>query len=239
MALHLTFAGHSDVGQHRKSNQDRWCVHKALQLAAVADGMGGLPHGAEAAQTAIDELTAHLQHDIPVASADWHTLLDSINREVAMLGRQLSPTKGIGSTLTIARVCNDRLQIAHVGDSAAFRLRAGRLEQLTCEHTVASEILARRATGQWEPMPTNAAHALTSCIGLPYLPESDVHETDLQPGDRLLLCSDGLTKPVQPRAIQEALAGAATPAAAARALVALANSEGGPDNITVVVGFVE
>jgi serine/threonine protein phosphatase PrpC len=132
-----------------------------------------------------------------------------------------------------------RLALAHVGDSAAFRLRGGGvLEQLTAEHTVAAEVRERRARGSLERMPHGAEHTLTSCLGLPYLPRVDIHETDLQPGDRLLLCSDGLTKPVAPARIAAALSSAATPAAAAETLVSLANSAGGPDNITVVVAWV-
>lgn len=237
MPLRLTFAACSDIGHHRSSNQDRWCVRDDLQLAAVADGMGGLPHGETAAQTAIDELAAHLLHDLPAEPADWRTLLDSINREVAVVGRQISPKSGIGTTLTIARLQGQRLQFAHVGDSALFRLRSGQLEQLTCEHTVASEILALRAAGVWQPMPAAAAHALTCCLGLPHLPDAQVGETELQPGDRLLLCTDGLTKPVQSPAIRDTLARNESQSAVAQALVELANREGGPDNITAVVGF--
>lgn len=238
MALRLAFAACSDIGHHRSTNQDRWLVRDDLQLAAVADGMGGLPHGEDAAQTAITALTGLLNQTIPEAPAGWHGLLDAINREVFALGQQLSPTYGIGTTLTIVRVHNDRLQFAHVGDSALFRLRDGQMEQLTCEHTMASEILARRAAGLWQPMPANAAHVLTSCLGLPRLVETDIRETDLRAGDRLLLCSDGLTKPVEPQALRDALALADTPAAATQALVGLANDQGGPDNITTVVVFV-
>jgi protein phosphatase len=239
MPLRPAFAGCSDIGRRRTSNQDRWCVHEELQLAAVADGMGGMPFGEEAAQAALDALAAHLQESAPEQPAAWSKLLHSVNREVAALGGQLSPATGIGSTLTIARIHAGRLHIAHVGDSALLRLRAGLLEQLTCEHTVASEIRARRAAGHWLPMPARAEHALTSCLGLPRLPEIDVRETDLQAGDRLLLCTDGLTKPVLPQAIRDALASATSPATAAQALVSLANAAGGPDNITVVVAFVE
>ncbi len=214
-------------------------MRKDLHLAAVADGMGGLPHGEDAAQTAIAALTAQLDRTVPADVVGWRALLGTINQEVVALGQQLSPTYGIGTTLTLVRVGADRLQFAHVGDSALMRLRNGQLEQLTCEHTMASEILSRRAAGFWQSMPANAAHVLTSCLGLPRLTETDVREADLQAGDRLLLCSDGLTKPVELQTIREALASAGSAAAAAQTLVDLANAEGGPDNITTVAIFVK
>lgn len=239
MPLRLTFAGTSDIGRQRSSNQDRWSVRDDLQLAAMADGLGGLPYGAEAAQAAIDTLALKLRLGVPEDPDGWHELLDTINDAIVTLARQLSSESGIGTTLTIARCHHNRLQFAHIGDSALFRLRAGKLEQLTREHTVASEILERRARGLWQPMPANAAHVLTSCLGLPHLGETDIRETDLQAGDRLLLCTDGLTKPVESQKICDTLGVAESPASAAQALVDLANDEGGPDNITVVVGFCE
>ncbi|MFT3828919.1 MAG: serine/threonine-protein phosphatase [Opitutaceae bacterium] len=237
MPCRLHYASATDSGRERRENQDRFLVREDLQLAAVADGMGGMPHGGEAAQLAIDSLDTLARQPLPEELAGWRTLLETLNRTVFELGLKLSPSQGIGTTVTIARAQDSRLLLAHVGDSAALRLRDGELEQLTTEHTVAAEILARRAQGSPARLPRGAGHTLTSCLGLPYLPNVDVHEADLRPGDRLLLCSDGLTKPVAPAQLAAALARADSPASAAAALVALANSAGGPDNITVVVAF--
>ena len=237
MPLRLHFAAATDIGRHRAENQDRWLVHDDLQLAVVADGMGGLPCGAEAAQCAIERLEPLLAGGVPANIDAWRALLDLLNREVFALGLKLSPKLGMGTTFTAIRAQGERLDISHVGDSAAFRLRDGQLKQLTREHTVAAEILERRAAGLVERMPHAAEHMLTSCLGLPYLPHKDVVETDLRPGDRLLLCSDGLTKPVELLAIHAALACEKPLADIANQLIALANQAGGPDNITVVVGF--
>lgn len=237
MALRLHFAAASDIGRNRRENQDRWFVRDDLQLAAVADGMGGMPCGAEAAQHVIDSLAAHAERGLPADLAGWRALLDELNRAVFDLGRKLSPEHGIGTTLTLVKIVGPQLHLVHVGDSAAFRLRGGVLEQLTAEHTVETEVLAKRAAGLPERMPRSAAHMLTSCLGLPFLPQRDIQEVELRAGDRVLLCSDGLTKPVERVAIADALAQAATPDSAATALIALANTAGGPDNITAVVGF--
>lgn len=237
MPLILRFTAATDIGRHRPENQDRLLVREDLQLAAVADGMGGLPCGAEAAQCALETLEAQLATGTPNNLDSWRTLLDTLNREVFTLGLKLSPKLGMGSTFTVVRAQAERLDIAHVGDSAAFRLRDGQLKQLTREHTVAAEILEHRASGLVERMPHAAEHMLTSCLGLPYLPHKDVVETDLRAGDRLLLCSDGLTKPVEQSAILATLSRNESASAIATELIALANRAGGPDNITVIVGF--
>ena len=239
MALRLHYASATDLGRARRENQDRFLVQEARQLAAVADGMGGMPCGAEAAQLAIDSLAAAVRRTPPDDLVGWHTLLEALNHAVYELGQKLSPFTGIGTTLTIAHAREGQLRLVHVGDSAAFRLRSSTLEQLTAEHTVAAEMLARRNHDPNTRIPRQAGHTLTSCLGLPYLPSVDVHETDLQSGDRLLLCSDGLSKPVEPARIAATLAAAASPAAAVAALIALANAAGGPDNITAVVAFAD
>ncbi len=238
MALRLQFAVASDIGQRRQENQDRWLLREDLQVAAVADGMGGMACGAEAAQRALDTIAARIGQAMPNSLAAWRRLLEDANRAVFSLGLELSPNQGIGTTLTLAHWQDAELTLVHVGDSAALRLRDGELAQLTPEHTVAAEVRERRAAGSVERMPHGAEHMLSSCLGLPYLPQEDVRVVALLPGDRLLLCSDGLTKPVSPEAIGATLARSATPEEAVRQLVDLANAAGGPDNITALVGFV-
>ena len=237
MGIILQFAGATDIGKRRRENQDRWRVLEQAGIAAVADGMGGLPHGAEAAEKAIAGLTRLMAISPPTDRAGWHALLDRLNQEVFTLGLELSPDLGIGTTLTVAHFQNQQLTLAHVGDSAAFRLRAGQLTRLTEEHTVAAEFAAQRASNPLARAPLAAEHMLTSCLGLPFLPRKDVRTTEVQAGDRFLLCSDGLTKPVETTDIASALGQAVSPEAAAAAHIGRANAVGGPDNITVIVVF--
>ena len=232
----MQFSGVTDIGRRRQENQDRWLVLDSLSLAVVADGMGGLQYGGRAAQQVLDTLRARLADSLPAEDAGWVALLDAINADVHALGRELGARQGIGSTLTLVARSLRGLILAHVGDSAAFRLRDGCYEQLTPEHTVAASLAQQRAAGK-VPEPTTApGHALTSCMGLPYLPLRFVGTVDLRRGDRLLLCSDGLHKTVPAATITTLLGTDQLPEQIAAALVARANEAGGPDNITVVVG---
>ncbi len=235
-SLSLRFAGATDIGRRRQENQDRWLVLTVPALAVVADGMGGLQHGGRAAQQALDTLQVRLARGLPADDTGWVALLDAVNAEVHALGRQLGARQGIGSTLTLAARTPRGLTLAHVGDSAAFRLRGSRLEQLTPEHTVAAGQAQQRAAGR-VPEPTTApGHALTSCLGLPHLPLRFVGAADLARGDRLLLCSDGLHKSVTSPEIAELLGADSPLEQIVAALLLRANERGGPDNITAIVG---
>ena len=208
-----------------------------LGLYAVADGMGGLPHGGEAATVAVDALERGFRAAVPQSAADWRALVQAVNREVVACGRRLSPGRGLGTTLTALHLTAGRMYVVQVGDSAAFRWRAGRWTPLTAEHTVAARIRMERTAGRDPGMPADAGHMLTSCLGLEPLPQLDVGEETVQAGDRLLVCSDGITKVVPAAEIAAGLAAAATPAAAVGDLVDRANRRGGPDNATAVAVF--
>jgi serine/threonine protein phosphatase PrpC len=237
MPLHLETAARSDIGLRRRENQDRHLELPAVGLFAVADGMGGMPHGSEAADATLAALQRLYRAETPYSADAWEQLVHAVNRDVVALGRKLSPVVGIGSTLTVLQVHGERATIAHVGDSAAFRLRAGDWTQLTSEHTVGARARRHRANGGTEDTSEGADHVLTSCIGAAPLEEVEILDTDLRAGDRYLLCSDGITKPAPGTDIRDAVARASTPANATEALIALANHCGGPDNATAVVLF--
>lgn len=235
----LEFTTISDVGLRRSENQDRCIAQPEVGLFAVADGMGGLPFGSETAAAALDALARHYRRAQPTTLAQWEAVVAEINREVVAIGRQLSPSTGIGSTLSVAWFPSPtRLVTAQVGDSMILRLRAGKLEQLTHEHTVANRARRLREQGYEAAEPANAEHILTSCIGLEPLEEIDVREWTVQPGDRYAICSDGITKPVDHKSVAHALRDAANAKEAGRDLVRLALTAGGPDNATAVIVFV-
>jgi len=229
----------TDIGRIRSENEDRLIFVESAGLYGVADGVGGLPGGAEAAQEVVNRVTEAVLASPPDADPDLRPMVILASEAVAALGHTISPGAGIGTTLTVGAIRGDRLILAHVGDSRCYVFRSGVLVRLTEDHSVENEARARRARG--EVVYYNEAHrqALTRCIGQPSALDVDVVARMLQPGDRVLFCTDGVSKSIGDSEIRDILGGAAEPAAAANALVGLAYKRGGTDNASVVVLFID
>lgn len=229
----------TDIGRHRPQNEDNFLCDPAHGLFAVADGIGGLPGGAQASRRTVEALTAWFARQGAATAANYPACLAAVNDAVHLLGRQLSPRHGIGSTLTLAHFTATHLHLVHVGDSFLFRWRAGALTPLTLEHNIENELRARAARGE----PAYATHenraALTRCIGQPPPLAGDFAAHALAPGDRYLLCSDGVTRGIPVEELGRLLGAAADPESACRVLVDTANERGGYDNATALVIFVE
>ena len=237
MALRVTeTVGRSDVGRQREANEDNYVV--ASPLFAVADGMGGAQAGEVASRTAADvfEGTAG---DAGSASLQPEQLLTELtqeaNRQIFEMAQSDPSRRGMGTTLTAAVVWSEGVSVGHVGDSRAYCLREGALEQLTHDHSLVAEL---QRSGQ---LTAEAAehHPQRSIITRALGPEADVevdtHTHTARAGDVFLLCSDGLTGMVSDAEMESILRGAESLDAAAEALVRVANQSGGKDNITVVL----
>ncbi|MDD2765067.1 MAG: protein phosphatase 2C domain-containing protein [Opitutaceae bacterium] len=237
--MRIRTAALTDIGKVREENEDRFLCDEKLHLYAVADGIGGLAGGAQAAEEAVTQLTA-LTHRLS-AAADWdfQSLFLTINQRVASLGQIIDDTFGIGTTLTVARLHGDRLQLAHVGDSSCYLLRDERLEKLTLDHTVENELKAKHGHGAALFLTPRTRNALTRCIGQPKAPLADQSDRPLRTGDRLLLCSDGITRFIEDRELAHLLVTAAEPAAGLKKIIDLASHRGGHDNATGVLIFVD
>jgi protein phosphatase len=235
--MQLRSAALTDTGKVRHHNEDRLLCDDRLCLYGVADGIGGLPGGADAAQLAVELAQAGVRglHD-PGRLAD---VVREINDAVATLGHQLSPHCGIGTTLTFGVFRDGCVELAHVGDSRCYCLRGGWLDCLTTDHSVENEARAKAAQGQ--PYWYNPAHraALTRCVGQLADLEVDTLHRPLQDGDRYLFCSDGITKLIDDNELASRLAAAAAPDEITRELVELASHRGGYDNATAVLVFVD
>ncbi|MFP4073428.1 MAG: protein phosphatase 2C domain-containing protein, partial [Actinomycetota bacterium] len=142
--------------------------------------------------------------------------------------------EGMGTTMTLLEIEDDVATIAHVGDSRAYLLRDGELRQLTEDHTVAAEYMAQGQLSAEEAASHPQRHMLVRTLGLTRFVNVDEVKTDLAPGDRILLCSDGLTEMVTEEQIARTL-GDDTPDEVVWALVEMANKAGGVDNISVAV----
>ena len=228
----------TDTGLVRRNNQDHLLVDETL--FAVADGMGGHAAGEVASQVAIEALRGAFADSGGRPSGD--DLVAAVHRANAAIFARAeadASLRGMGTTLTAAAVVTtdgeERLAIANVGDSRAYVFAHGDLTQLTEDHSVAEELLR---TGQITPDEVDRhpqRHILTRALGI--FPEVDVDLWEVlpYPGDRVLLCSDGLVREVTDDQIAAVLRRMADPGQAATELVARARSAGGSDNITVVV----
>jgi PPM family protein phosphatase len=213
----------------------------------VADGMGGHAAGEVASRLAIRGIVR-----LALALPDWIVRLDdntveaaaaraqgrfeNLNAMVFEHGQQNPEWRGMGCTLTAARNLGRVLQIAHVGDSRAYLLRAGKLHQLTRDHTYVQMLVDSGLLSQEAAAESKARHVLVNAVGgSAEGVQVDVERVPLANGDRVLLCSDGLTDAVNDDVIKAVLAEGTTAAAACEALIDRALAGGGHDNITVIV----
>jgi protein phosphatase len=170
---------------------------------------------------------------------DFPGLIRTINHHVVKRGQLIDKVFGIGTTFIVVRLAGPRLQLAHVGDSSCFLHREGALEKLTLDHTVENEMRARHGRGAADHLSLRTRNALTRCVGQPKPPEPDTLIQTLKTGDRILLCSDGITRFIQEPEIADVLGKAASPAEGVGQMIALASKRGGFDNATGVLIFVD
>lgn len=236
-AMTIRYAVRSDVGLERDENEDS--AYAGARLLAVADGMGGHA-GGEVASAAVIEALKPLDTDVPAGE-----LLNALDHAVRQASRSLSELaeadpalRGMGTTLTALLWSGSQLGLVHIGDSRAYLVRDGEVFQITQDHTVVQTLLADGKITADEV----ASHPQRSLI-LRALVADGGYEPDLQlrearPGDRYLLCSDGLHEVADAGDIARVLRELADPDAAAAELIKLAIDGGGPDNVTCIVADV-
>lgn len=224
--------GLSEKGSFRNENQDSFLIDKQQGLLAVADGLGGLPNGERASQMTVEMIRKKL------AAAPQTPLLDlvlAVNEETRDFGYNLDES-GFGTTLTMARFneSSQSLEIAHVGDSAAFLVREGKVKILTDEHTVAAQMVASQFEEACEAIPPSAHHTLTQCIGQELYIDPQVTEINILPGDRVFLFTDGVTKPLDAEFLSEAIVAKESVEQICQTLTFRIEVAGSPDNYTIV-----
>lgn len=237
--LSLRAAALSDIGRVRRENEDRFILDEKSMTFGVADGVGGLPGGGEAAQQAVDEVL-HAIRAVPLnQDADLFGMVQHANLAVSALGLRMSPSMGIGTTLTMGCVRHGVLKIAHVGDSRAYGVRDHTITRLTEDHSVENEARIRRSRGEVVYYHEANRNALTRCIGQPTPPEVDIISRPLAAGDRYLFCSDGVTRMLSDSDLQALLLKYDDPKPTIEEIVGLAVRRGGPDNATGVAVFID
>lgn len=233
----LRAAALTDIGRVRQRNEDRYLLDLDTRVFGIADGVGGLPGGADAAQRAVDEVAAALREAGP--TPDYTAIVHQVNQSVHTLGIKLSPSMGIGSTLTFGQIRDNLMHLVHVGDSRCYGYRQGRIQLLTEDHSVENEAKARRARGETVYYHEANRNALTRCIGQPTPPLVDLIERTLEVGDRYLFCTDGVTRLVRDAELTDMIDRDASPEDVLEEIISLAVRRGGPDNATGVIVFID
>lgn len=229
--------GQSDRGRVRKENEDSFLIDEARGLFAVADGLGGLPEGALASRLTVEGVHNHFESNSS-GRPDYKQLFTEVNRSVHALGRELDADYGIGSTLTLVHLVGGEARIAHVGDCCVLLFRGESCAKLTTDHTMEEEIFRLYGPEPDFEVPEAYAHTLTRCIGQKETLEVDLLTERLQPGDRLLLCSDGITKVLSREELLTLNRLSTRPQGLLRRAIDLANAKGGPDNSTGIAVFL-
>jgi PPM family protein phosphatase len=232
-------AADSNTGRKRRHNEDAFVA--APPVFAVADGMGGAQAGEVASSLAAETIE---QNDVdPGGSGEERViaLIKAANRRVHYRATSDAAASGMGTTMTVALVQEDgTVAIGHVGDSRAYRLRDGELEQLTEDHSLVAELVRRGELSPEEAAVHPQRSVITRALGTEPDVDVDAFTVEARDGDLFLLCSDGLTSMVDVRTIAEILErNRASLAGATSALIKTANDRGGDDNITAVVFGVE
>lgn len=236
--MKLRSAALTDIGKVRLQNQDCPINQPALGLFGVADGVGGLPGGAEAAECAARSLI-QAARAAGSADLDLRATMDTTNTTVARLGALVSPETGIGTTVTCGIFRKGLARLAHVGDSRAYLLADGKLLQLTEDHTVENAARHSQTPVDYLLLHPQSRQTLTRCVGQPMPLETDIIERRLAVGDRWLFATDGITRLVTDAELARLLARQTTPEEILKAMVALALDNGGNDNATGVLVFVD
>lgn len=248
--MQIVSGGVTSVGRVRSNNEDSFKVVESLNLFVLSDGMGGEAHGEIASALAVETIVKHCLEteadpamtvfgDMPTKWSEKTKRLSSAvhlaNKSIYESAQKHPEQHGMGATLTAAWIAGETVSIAHVGDSRAYLLRGGSLQQLTSDHSLVAEQVRRGILTPAEAEKSEMQSVLLRALGAHEEIEVDAEEHMLLGRDVLVLCSDGLTRMVTEPEIAGTLQAELDPTKAAQRLVDLANEQGGADNVTVVV----
>ena len=233
-----------DPGRARSNNEDSVALDDAALLAVLADGMGGYNAGEVASNMLTSFIRTELGRWLQEASAQatdaevrraMDICVDNANRAIFNAANSNPQYAGMGTTLVIAVFRESRLLVGHVGDSRAYRLRGGRLVQITRDHSLLQEqIDAGLITPEQAAFSANK-NLVTRAVGVEDTVLLETHQHEVQPGDLYLMCSDGLSDMLDDGTIAQVLQQSESLETTSSVLIAAANEAGGKDNISVVL----
>lgn len=250
LQVRISTGGGTHVGRVRSNNEDAYRVVAPLNLFVLSDGMGGEAHGEVASALAVETVSSHCTEAESDPSATFFgtrradlsektnrlaSAVQLANHKILESAAENPKQRGMGATVTALWLDGTRMSVAHVGDSRAYLLRTGALEQLTRDHSLVAEQVRRGILTPQQADRSENQSVLIRALGTQEDVEVDADEFGLMDGDTVLLCSDGLTRMVTDPEIASTLLMQPDAQSAADRLIALANENGGEDNVTVVV----
>lgn len=253
-SLRIRFAGETNVGRKRQHNEDSYFLPDADPLALVADGMGGHAAGEVASKLAVDTVADYFRHTCDLPELTWPYRCDRVERRAeerlltavrlanqAIWSRwhQGGGREGMGTTLVGILFFDERAVIVHVGDSRCYRVRDGKIEQLTEDHSLMNDYRRMRELTPEEVAGFQQKNVMVRALGLREAVQIDLMFDAPHIGDLYVLCSDGLSGMVPDDEIAAITAREGDLDKACEQLVAAANAGGGVDNITVVLARAE
>jgi len=235
--MKLLFAGETDPGCVRSSNQDSFYIDPQARYFIVADGMGGHAGGEEASRLATAAISAYLDRQWEKGLPAEELLQEAIIKaNYAILSDQSThpERQDMGTTVVLLMVYNNETWFSHIGDSRLYRLRNGQIEQLSDDHTWIARAVATGILTPEEARRHPWRHMLLQCLGREGIQLIETCRIDVQPGDQYLICSDGLTEELTDDIIQQIWVERDW-SDAPKFMINAAKARGGKDNITVVV----
>ncbi|NDQ56384.1 MAG: Stp1/IreP family PP2C-type Ser/Thr phosphatase [Acidipila sp.] len=247
--MRIDAGARTDLGRVRKNNEDSFEVLPELGLYILSDGMGGEAHGEIASRMAVEAIAQHcrdslLDPKLPLlegAVADLGVRTNRLASSIQLANRMIYESaqkhpaqRGMGATVVAVWLDGSRMSLAHVGDSRAYRLRGGALEQLTQDHSLVAEQVRRGILTQQQADESEMQSVLIRALGIDATVQVDADEHTLIEGDTLLLCSDGLSRMVTDAGIASALLTSLNSQEAVDRMIEAANDAGGEDNVTAV-----
>lgn len=241
--LPFTWAVASDTGKVRAANEDAWHIEPETGLFIVSDGMGGHRGGEVASAFVVNDLSVSIDAGFfKLRSASQRAIRNLIRRSIGHLNEQVrmegdseSGCRDMGATVVVALIHAGRATIANVGDSRIYRCRKGKLTQLSRDHSVVGELIAQGRLAPEHADNHPAGGMITQYMGMHMPTKPYIRSFRLIKGDRLLLCTDGLTDMLTDEQIRTVLTQTGDPDAAVKSLVQEANDAGGIDNITAAL----
>lgn len=232
------FTGLTDVGLVRSANQDSYYFDPEGRFFIVADGMGGHAGGEQASRIAAETICEYLESHWKSSDKSeslLRTALKEANQAILIDQVEHPERQDMGTTAVIVAFRQKQVWRGHVGDSRLYRFGNETLEQLTEDQTWVGKAMKAGDITEEQAKVHPWRHVLSQCLGRKDLYQIEVAEIELQPGDRLLLCSDGLTEEVPDEQIQSIMTEGETPEKTAATLVETAKENGGSDNVTVII----